>query len=85
VPPWPRKDIRFSVHAPRAENSYVLAECGLKLRERTKRADIGGRNRTHFRFADRNREAGLPSAPSRVWRRDKPDGTDVSMLAVARA
>jgi hypothetical protein len=26
--------------------SYVLAECGLKLRERTKRAETGGRIRT---------------------------------------
>jgi hypothetical protein len=48
---WPRKLIRFSVHAPRAENSYVLAECGLSLRARIKRADIGSKNPT---FSDLN-------------------------------
>jgi hypothetical protein len=27
VPPWPAPEsIRFSVHAPRAENSYIIAE-----------------------------------------------------------
>lgn len=41
-----RKLIRNSAHAPRAGFSDVLAECGLRRRERTKRAKIGGRTRT---------------------------------------
>jgi hypothetical protein len=38
----------FRHAVPRAGYSYVFAECGLELRERPKRAEIGGRNRTYF-------------------------------------
>jgi hypothetical protein len=41
-----RKLIRISAHAPSAENSYVLAESGPRLRVRIKRPEIGGRIRT---------------------------------------
>jgi hypothetical protein len=45
--------MRFSAHAPRAGFSYVLAECGLELRERIKRPEICGRIRTFSALAFR--------------------------------
>jgi hypothetical protein len=50
---WYRKLIRISADAPRAGFLYVFAECGLRLRDRIKRPEIGGRNRTFFRLSDR--------------------------------
>jgi len=46
-----RKLIRIRHAVTRAGFSYVLAECGPKLRHRTKRAEIGGRIRRFFESA----------------------------------
>jgi hypothetical protein len=45
-----RKLIRISVRVLSAENSYVIAECGLKAGERIKRPENGGRIRTFIGF-----------------------------------